>query len=267
MASRARERRSAPGRDIAIPLTGALATILIVWGWLSRGEYYVNASFGLGYALGIAGLAMMVLLLGYSLRKRMRALRGAGPVRGWFTIHMMLGLLGPVAILFHANFKLGSLNSNVALACMLLVSGSGVVGRLIYPRIHHGMAGQRATLRELRSAAEADRGRLGAAITGGGLGQELAAFERTALAGGGALRAAGNALRLGAQARRLRRAAHGQLDREGRRALTDYIAAARRAAGFRFYERLFAWWHALHMPLCVLLFLAAGFHVLAVHMY
>ena len=54
---------------------------------------------------------------------------------------------------------------------------------------------------------------------------------------------------------------------EDRRALNAYLAATRRAAGFRVYERLFAWWHAFHMPLCVMLFVAAAFHVLAVHRY
>jgi hypothetical protein len=38
-------------------------------------------------------------------------------------------------------------------------------------------------------------------------------------------------------------------------------------AEFRAYERLFSVWHALHVPLCVLLFAAAAVHVLAVHLY
>jgi hypothetical protein len=264
MAGTNRERRDVPNKDIAVPLTGVAGAALLVWGWLARDEFYVNAAFGPGYALGVVGLAMMLVLLGYSLRKRMRALGTAGPIRHWFTIHMMLGLLGPVAILFHANFQLGSLNSNVALVCMLLVAGSGIVGRLIYPRIHHGMAGQRATLHELRDAARTQRATL---TPGSELEDELNAFERTAISGGGTLQAFGNLVQLSPRARRLSRAAQARLDPEGRRALTEYVAAARRAAGFRLYERLFAWWHAFHMPLCVMLFAAAAFHVLAVHMY
>ena len=37
---------------------------------------------------------------------------------------------------------------------MLIVAGSGLIGRYLYARIHHGLYGQKATLNELRSEAE-----------------------------------------------------------------------------------------------------------------
>jgi hypothetical protein len=51
------------------------------------------------------------------------------------------------------------------------------------------------------------------------------------------------------------------------RAVRDQVDAIRRAGEYAAYERAFALWHALHLPFCVGLFLAAAVHVGAVHMY
>ena len=75
------------------------------------------------------------------MRKRLASLKILGSVSAWSRIHMMLGVIGPALILLHANFKLGSLNSNVALLAMLTVAGSGLVGRYLYSRIHLAFTG------------------------------------------------------------------------------------------------------------------------------
>jgi hypothetical protein len=46
-----------------------------------------------------------------------------------------------------------------------------------------------------------------------------------------------------------------------------YVGTVRQVARFGMYERIFALWHAIHLPLCVLLFTAAAVHVVAVNMY
>jgi hypothetical protein len=243
---------------------------LVLWGVHVREENYVSADFGLGYALGFVGLGSMLLLLLYSLRKRLGAIAGWGPLRHWFGVHMLLGILGPLAILFHANFRLGSLNSSVALVCMLVVATSGVVGRLIYPKIHHGLYGRRASLRELQQAAATQRDALGGALGGSAqLARELTAFETFATRDtAGAFSALLRFARLGWRARRLRQIASPQLRSDPmRRALAEYVDAARRVAEFSVYERLFALWHAFHLPFCFLLFTAATVHVIAAHMY
>ena len=50
-------------------------------------------------------------------------------------------------------------------------------------------------------------------------------------------------------------------------AVAAYVDGVRRVAEFDAYERLFSLWHAFHLPFCVMLFLAAAVHVVAVHMY
>src|SRR5581483_5933354 len=68
-------------------------------------------------------------------------------------LHITLGVVGPLLVLFHTGFHLGATNSNVALVCMLVVAGSGVVGRYLYTRIHSNLHGTRADLAALRAAS------------------------------------------------------------------------------------------------------------------
>ena len=52
-----------------------------------------------------------------------------------------------------------------------------------------------------------------------------------------------------------------------RPALRDGMDAVAKASGLTFYDRLFAMWHLLHMPLYFLLILTGIIHVIAVHLY
>jgi len=269
-----RAGRRSTRRANAFPTVAVTCTALLVWGWIVREEVYLTPRFGLGYSLGIAGTAFMVLLLLYSVRKRVGLVRSWGAIRHWFNVHMILGILGPVAILFHANFSLGSVNSTVALGCVVLVASSGIIGRLIYPKIHHGLFGRRATLRELGDTAESSRGALGAALADSPeLAQRLEEFEAFATSQrGGLVGTVARLLVLGARAGATHRRSLELLERSGghreaERVLGAYVDGVRRVAEFGAYERLFSLWHAFHLPLCILLFVAAIVHVVAVHLY
>ena len=96
----------------------ALAAAAIVTGIMGRDERRVFADEGLGYALGIVGTLLILFLLIYPLRKRFKWLKVLGNVRNWFRVHMILGVVGPLTILYHSNFMLGSVNSTVALLAM-----------------------------------------------------------------------------------------------------------------------------------------------------
>ncbi|MGB1091885.1 MAG: hypothetical protein ACPGYX_07160, partial [Oceanobacter sp.] len=129
----------------------ALVGWVLFRGWQLRDASYLNPEEGAGYWIGILGGSCMLALLLYPVRKHWQVMRNWGPLKHWFRAHMLLGILGPSLILFHSNFGLGSTNSNVALFCMLLVAGSGLVGRYLYTRIHYGLYGQRASVSELAS--------------------------------------------------------------------------------------------------------------------
>jgi hypothetical protein len=248
-------------------------------------DRYLTPQRGVGYALGILGGTSMLALLVYPLRKRIPALRTLGTVRSWFRLHMVLGLVGPVCILYHSNFSLGATNSNVALMCMLVVAGSGVIGRHLYGRIHHGLYGRKATLDELRRDAERLRQHSGALGLLPQLATGLEAAERRLTSSGPVLlRPLSAAILEWLERRRIARiirdAVDGASERSGvmaaqrvrlvraaRRYADTRLAAARRVAEFTACERLFAIWHVLHLPLFAMLVIAGVVHVVAVHMY
>ena len=124
------------------------------WGYRFPTEQYITPQTGVGYALGIIGGSAMLLLLRLSGAQARPGAAFLGTTKRWFQAHMVLGIVGPVLVLFHSNFSLGATNSNVALACMLVVSGSGLFGRYFYTRIHHGLHGRKASLAELKEYAE-----------------------------------------------------------------------------------------------------------------
>ena len=90
---------------------GSVVTALFVFGWFFPTERYITPKRGMGYILGIVGGSLMLLLFLYSARKRVRWLRWMGAAPRWFQFHMVCGVLGPLLILYHSNFRTGASNS------------------------------------------------------------------------------------------------------------------------------------------------------------
>lgn len=272
-------------------VAAVLVAFIIATGWLASGEEYLTPESGLGYWLGIAGSTAMLCLLVYSFRKRFKAARSIGSVRFWFSTHMLLGVAGPLLILFHTNFRLGPLNSNVALFSMLIVACSGIVGRFIYGKIHMGLHGRRARVKELLAEADKLNHHLGEDMKAGalvsrelnafsdGIANEVRASVLTSLWGGAVLAVRARRMRasLVSEAKRLIRieARNSGWSRRQRRErqqrivelVTCYSEAVLKAAELAFYERLFSLWHVLHLPLFFLMLAAGLIHVWAVHQY
>jgi len=276
-----------PGR-LTLPRAAAIAcaVLLVVAGWCVRQGGYYSSGKGLGYALGIAGGSMLLVMLLYPVRKHFRSMQCLGSLKHWFRFHMIAGIVGPVLVLFHSTFQIGSVNAGVALACMLLVVTSGLVGRFLYRRIHHGLYGTHATLKELQQALAQQLVSLESVLRL----MPLVKDEVDRFAGSvsakpeGLVQRGAHFLTLGwrrFQARRRVRAAitayvtpddghsvlpHGNLT--GLLATIDAaLGAAQRAAQFSTYERLFSLWHVVHIPFLCLLVLTALVHVVAVHVY
>ena len=267
-----------------------LLTLAIVVGFMIRDYELITPEYGVGYWLGIIGGSSMLLLLLYPLRKRIRVLHRIGATRHWFRMHMWLGLVGPLLILYHCNFQLGSFNSKVALYCMLLVAGSGIVGRHFYSAIHKGLYGKKTSLRELQTelanSVEKSQGlanlmpklvgrleALSAELQGCAVVQSLGVrrslrwtfthvFTRISL-----LITARRELRAAAVISDVVARDQQRIYRTTARYIADYTRLMGKVAQFSFYERLFALWHVLHLPFFFMMVLSALVHVLAVHMY
>lgn len=284
--------RSAPvrvrRRSDALAYLLMVGMLLLAW-QLSRMQLY-SARSDTGYWIGVVGGTMMLLLFAYPLRKRWQVLAGMGKAKHWFIVHMVLGIFGPVLVLAHSTFQIGSINAGVALFSMLIVAASGVAGRFIYLRIHRGLGGEMLSLEALRKTlgfssevmhttlhfAPAAEARLRA------LERHLAHpsdhmldhLHRVTLLPW-QLRSerkrcwqdTKRALARQAKARGWNDAELQLRARRARALVDDYFSAVLRVAQLAAYTRLFSLWHVLHVPFVFLMVLCAIAHVVAVHAY
>lgn len=243
-----------------------------------------------GYYLGLAGGLLMLSQMLYPLRKRIPWLAGIGMMDRWFKYHMVIGIAGPVLVLFHSTFKTGSTNGSIALYAMLLVAGSGIVGRFFYRRIHAGLYGRQLTLGDVTSDLKAGLESVGSVYAmRPDIEPRLMDFYRDAFASDyGLLRRAWRFMTIRLRGRRLalmvrndikgslrRLRRHRQISRAesilsyklAKQQVTGFIRAVVQAAQFRLWERFFSLWHVVHVPFLYLLVFAGIVHVIAVHMY
>ena len=262
----------------------------LVAGWLLRDELLVNPKQGLGYWLGIIGGSLMLLLLLYPAGKKSQLFQRYGLVKHWFRIHMIFGLVGPALILYHCNFSVGAMNSKVALYSMLGVAISGVIGRYFYARIHRGLYGKRAGIEELRNeitdSLENSRGLAAIlprfmnelhAVSANLIGDQFtrSISLRQSLAWTAKHYVVRLRLYLTIQRELRARAMLSEtlhtntknLQKTANAYAAKQVGLMRQVAQLSLYERLFSVWHLFHMPLFLLLVIAALVHVLAVHMY
>ena len=269
-------------------MTGTAIAIVLAY-LVSRRGYY-TAGDDVGYYMGLVGGVMMLMLLTYPLRKYLQSLRNWGPVRHWFSFHMFLGVAGPVLVLAHSTFQLKSTNATVALICMLMVAGSGIVGRFIYVRIHRGLYGEKLNFKELQATAGFESEEMHSKLHFvPEVEKRLTQFQEYALAEN--LRFSQASLRLFTLGTR-RRIAYARCASELRRAMREraevrqwdrdklrrrtgsathlvdeFLLSVQRVSQFGVYDRLFRLWHVAHVPLVYLLVLSGIAHVIAVHMY
>lgn len=106
-----------------------------------------------GRRYGIVGMALMTLMMSYSLRKRLSFVRRLGSLRTWLDFHIYCGVMGPLLIVLHSSFKVTGV---VALSfwSMVLVATSGVVGRYLYLQIPRRRSGDELTMAEVRQRGE-----------------------------------------------------------------------------------------------------------------
>ena len=266
----------------------AIAVILFL-GWSHKENSNLSPETGFGYILGIVGGSLMLLLLLYPLRKKFRIMHRLGLVKHWFKMHMLFGVLGPVAIMFHANFSLGSINSNLAMFSMVVVASSGLIGRYLYAKIHHGLYGRKANLQELRKSLLLSKDKFEKHFS---LSQDAVQIikktEKKALKNRNLIvatiiwpfiylyvkyakfklkRLLYKDFSAFSESRHWDRKIVKQISRKAYRETAVYLDGLYSIFGFRIFENLFSLWHIFHLPLFFLLVITGIVHVIVVHGY
>lgn len=223
----------------------------------------------IGNRAGIAGAALMVAgVMLYSTRKRWRLVTGVGRLRDWLSLHIFLCTLGPFLVVLHTSFRVGGLVA-IAFWSMIVVVASGIAGRYVYVRIPRALNGNARTLEEI----ETERRALLASIQQHA-GEAATDLEKwlapTPPAQRGLLAALGTAVLLDLRSRREqlqleRTLASLPLAHQVRRQLLGNVQRHRRlsreAALLNPFQKLFAYWHAFHLPLAIVMLLILTVHI------
>jgi hypothetical protein len=226
-----------------------------------------------GLMLGVVGSSMMVLMLVYSLRKRVRAFGRLGPLNRWLDVHIYLGTVGPLLVVLHSSFKVKGL---VALSfwSMVAVALSGVLGRYLYLQIPRTRAGEELTLGELLKQDQALSERLTRDFRlDARLLQRLDALAAPATERAGLLSALASALLADLTLRIRLRGFSRECRGVPRHLATEFLGLARRKAVLRrrivFWDaahRLFHYWHVVHKPFAVVMYVFMVVHVVVASM-
>jgi hypothetical protein len=267
-----------------------LIVLILVLAWfVAFGNLYRSGS-DLGYNLGLAGGLMMLSMLLYPLRKRVRFLDRLGRMESWFRYHMFMGIAGPTLILFHSTFKIGSMNGSVALYSMLLVALSGVVGRFVYRHIHRGLYGKELTLAGAENILNWSQESVGSVFSlRPDIEQRLKDFHKLSNAKLDTLpRRAWRFMSLRHKGKTLSRQIRHDLKKTmsteakknkwgrgqlrlnyviAKQQVDEYIMAVIQCAQLGSWIRLFSLWHIAHVPFIYLLLFSGIAHVVAVHLY
>jgi hypothetical protein len=230
------------------------------WRWKSGGT--------IGLPLGVVGSTMMVLLLLYSVRKRVAALRKLGALSRWLDVHIFLGVIGPLLVVLHSAFKVHGL---VALSfwSMIAVATSGVLGRYLYLQIPRNRAGEALNLAELERLDEqlSERLRSEFRLDARSLERLDALSAVPAARSGlvsGLLRVIADDVRLRGRLHEFARGSRGvprPLFRQFERVVRQKAHAHRRLLLWDRLHELFHYWHVVHKPFAVVMYIFMLVHV------
>ncbi len=185
-----------------------------------------------GHTIGIIGFILMLMTETlYSLRKRSLAAHW-GRLSSWLGLHIFTGVVGPYMVLLHTSWKFNGLAGILMLATIIVVA-SGFIGRYIYtaiPRTADGVELENTEIQRLIADLEVKITTLQASH-----GKDKAAVKAN--------------VKLLKRLTRRRKILFRQM---------TSLATAR---------RLLSLWHAIHIPIGLLLFLIAIFHIIGAIYY
>lgn len=233
-----------------------------------------SASGFFGHTIGIVGFLLMLMTETlYSIRKRQSSSRW-GRMSDWMDFHIFTGLVGPYLVFLHTSWKFNGL-AGVVMLITIVVVFSGFFGRYVYTAIPRTVDGLELEFNALKAEIESVNSnldnwkqsqskmnvftRIHTIYNKEPQNPLIFIFGRTLIDWK-------NRLRVWYEIR--------PLDIDQRRQAITLIQILRRryqlkqqATSLVFARQLFAIWHVLHVPLGVVLFLAAFIHILAAFYY
>ncbi|MBI5473752.1 MAG: hypothetical protein HY961_15545 [Ignavibacteriae bacterium] len=232
--------------------------------------HFMKPSGAYSHGLGIIGASMIIVGVStYSTRKRVRKFWSLGKLSHWLEFHIFLCLLGPTLVVYHTTFKAGGIAA-ISLWCMLSVAASGVIGRFLYVQIPRNIKGNELTEQEINGELDDLNRQLSASPLGvqvvKSIDESFAAISKSDKL----VTTIGLLFRLQSTKRHVRHSVREMIARSHlshEQAKTFYKLASARAVLLQKtvvltqVEKLFFYWHAVHLPFTVIMFVALAAHV------
>ncbi|WP_367154119.1 hypothetical protein [Methylomonas sp. HYX-M1] len=98
----------------------------------------------IGHVVGWVGFAVILTVFVYSVKKRYGG--KAGWPKGWFLVHQVAGIVGPILIVIHAGPHFHALVPTLALLAMGVVTVSGLIGVAVHRKAISLLNAQRKEL-------------------------------------------------------------------------------------------------------------------------
>jgi hypothetical protein len=225
-----------------------------------------------GHGYGIVGSCFLIVGVGiYSARKRIRAFSHWGKISNHLQFHIFLCLAGPMLIVYHSTFKLGGLVA-VSFWSMVAVVASGVVGRYLYVQIPKGIQGNELSVTEL----EQENKKIGEVLQAQYRLDPifLRTMDATALPSRPAsgmsplevldfffLKSYTRKRKLQRAFAELKRSVDPALVGTVRRLILRRITFMRRIAFLGQFKQMFHYWHVVHLPFAIVMFLIMLIHI------
>lgn len=236
-----------------------------------RGDYETMKPSGdYSHGLGILGASMIIVGVSmYSTRKRARALWNLGRLSRWLEVHIFLCLLGPILVVFHTTFKAGGIAA-ISLWTMISVASSGIIGRFLYTQIPKNIQGNELTAGQI--TGELDR--LSAKLSSSPIGDRLTKTIYKSFEALPKPKTIGEAIstffKLASLRRTIRRQVHALISanvrshhvaNELQATATSFASLIQKSLVLNQAGKLFYYWHAIHIPFTVIMFVTLAAHI------
>jgi len=240
--------------------------------FFEEGHKMLKPSGTLGHGLGILGTFMMIFgVIIYMVRKRARMFFNWGYLKHWLEFHIFLCTVGPLLVLYHTSFKFGGIVA-VSFWSMAAVVFSGVIGRFIYVQIPRTIQGKELDIKQLNEMSSDISNRISREIS---VGEKITAkidhlsdlnrYKHITL---------GNSITyiisdfwglkhtLLALKKEMRQLHLPKMKVKEILSLTkSKLLLTRRIALLRTMQKLFKYWHIVHLPFAITMFVIMLVHV------
>ncbi len=228
-----------------------------------------------GHTIGIFGFILMVMTETlYSMRKRSRK-ASWGKMSEWLNFHIFTGVVGPYMVLLHTSWKFNGLAGIVMLLTVIIVA-SGFIGRYIYtavPRTVDGVEIETSVIEEQILTVDAElkkwlsaRPEISHAYSRRLATQPATSSSQLMLILGRSFSDWGYRIQWWLDKGKLDSKARAQAN-QLEKLLKRQRQLRRQVNSLAMARQMLALWHAIHIPIGMVLFTAATVHIIAAIYY